>query len=435
MNAHTKHLQRGEQRGPVVVFNVKYSENLGDGLIAEAIEAGLAEHCDREIVTLDVAGRTAYGEESVRNKSFKLAVLDRMPDAVTRGLSKMAVSSIVSKQLSTWRSAISQAEHVVIGGGHLFQDDNLNFPQKIGAVLDLCAQEDVPVSIYAVGVTSGWSPEAQELFGRLVECNVASVSVRDARSQKNWAGHFAGTFLERADVRFDPVLSGMRAPRSSGKRRIGLGIIHPRCIARHSAVNTEEFMNHYSQITAHLLAQGYDVGLFTNGAREDAEALDQIAQQAEFSQSISEGRLVAHNRPETPKALTDILNGFDCVVAHRLHACIGAYTAGIPSVGLGWDAKLESFFRLTGRSDCFLPAGRVNTIDVVDCVGRALGQGLDQSIRDEVARSARQGLEKLGSIVCGARQKDARQDDGRLARPGTQDGNELEDSGKVGFHG
>lgn len=36
-------------------------------------------------------------------------------------------------------------------------------------------------------------------------------------------------------------------------------------------------------------------------------------------------------------------------MAHRLHANIVAYGLNIPSIGMNWDKKVESFFELTGR--------------------------------------------------------------------------------------
>ncbi len=46
----------------IVVFNVKYSENLGDGLLAQCIEAGLIRGAGHiEVETIDLAGREGFG--------------------------------------------------------------------------------------------------------------------------------------------------------------------------------------------------------------------------------------------------------------------------------------------------------------------------------------------------------------------------------------
>ena len=47
----------------ILVFNVKYSENLGDGLLADCIEETLRAE-GGEVETLDLAGRTAVGTSS-----------------------------------------------------------------------------------------------------------------------------------------------------------------------------------------------------------------------------------------------------------------------------------------------------------------------------------------------------------------------------------
>ena len=51
-----------------------------------------------------------------------------------------------------------------------------------------------------------------------------------------------------------------------------------------------------------------------------------------------------------PGELAHAIARFDCVLAHRLHACIVAYSYRIPAVGFAWDRKLDSFFAQCDRS-------------------------------------------------------------------------------------
>ena len=66
----------------VGIFNVKYSPNLGDGLLSECLEAELALTVPGlTIESFDLAGRTDYGS-SGRFRGAALSVLQRSPPMV-----------------------------------------------------------------------------------------------------------------------------------------------------------------------------------------------------------------------------------------------------------------------------------------------------------------------------------------------------------------
>ena len=54
----------------LALFNCKFSENLGDGLIAEALEAALRRQLPEvRIECCDLAGRSTYGHTTTPNRS------------------------------------------------------------------------------------------------------------------------------------------------------------------------------------------------------------------------------------------------------------------------------------------------------------------------------------------------------------------------------
>ena len=66
------------------IFNVKYSPNLGDGLLSECLELELRRAIGRpEVVSLDLAGRDQYGPGSWR-REFALTLLERLPARLRR---------------------------------------------------------------------------------------------------------------------------------------------------------------------------------------------------------------------------------------------------------------------------------------------------------------------------------------------------------------
>jgi len=105
-------------------------------------------------------------------------------------------------------------------------------------------------------------------------------------------------------------------------------------------------MDLYRSLIRRLLASGYDVTCFSNGAREDQACLDGVVG------SISDAgeRLTRAPDCKTPRDLAELVGNFDAVIAHRLHACILAYSYRVAHVGLSWDPKLAAFFANVGRS-------------------------------------------------------------------------------------
>ena len=69
-------LQAREYSVRVGLLNVKFSPNLGDGLLAECMEKELAARGGvSKVVSIDLVGRLAYGQGGVRNRETAIRVL------------------------------------------------------------------------------------------------------------------------------------------------------------------------------------------------------------------------------------------------------------------------------------------------------------------------------------------------------------------------
>ena len=124
----------------IVVFNVKFSENLGDGILAQCLEKALCRDGGIEVDTIDLAGRVHFGATSPHRRSA-VRVLHVLPSFARRLAVTQALRSKLRELGDEWDRKISAADAVVLGGGNLFQDDDLNFPLKIGTLLDrICRQ-------------------------------------------------------------------------------------------------------------------------------------------------------------------------------------------------------------------------------------------------------------------------------------------------------
>lgn len=386
----------------IVIFNVRYSPNLGDSVLAECLERRLGVSLPgAEIETLDLAGRTAYGIADAR-RSGALRLLRAMPPPVRRMLVARVLGSRLAALRALWRGKIAGADAVVIGGGNLFQDDDLNFPLKIAQVLELCREENCPVAIHAVGVGRHWSRRAATLFDTLRTCNVLGVSVRDHGARQNWEEHFPD--WPSPNIAPDPALTlrvEMHAMRDRARPLVGLCVTHPLVLRRHASVSTQDIplgtVQGYGALAEWLMDAGCDVVFFTNGAVEDQACLEQIRNTLFRAKSRAPDRCSFAERPNTPQELIALLGTLDAVAAHRLHACITAYALGVPPVGLGWDQKVESFFQLIGREPFFVSAHKGDVEMIGERILTTLGEGIDLDDRRQCIERAEKAIDGLAA--------------------------------------
>ncbi|WP_157384438.1 polysaccharide pyruvyl transferase family protein [Nitratireductor soli] len=367
----------------VLVFNVRYSPNLGDGILALCLENALRRAApELTVETIDLAGRETYDGAGDRRR-LALTMLGWLPSGIRRLLVERALARRLDLLKKAWLPRIAAADAVVIGGGNLFQDDDLNFPLKVGAVLECARQVRRPVGVFAVGVGGHWSKRAQTLFGQIRACKVFHLSVRDKAAGDNWRRHFDG--WRSAKILPDPGLLArdlIAAPQPGGGRgapMIGICVTHPVILRRHSEGGRGSIpllkAAQYGALVRWLSKAGCRVTLFTNGATEDQRFLESIARKLPAGAARLPGLTVAPP-PRTPEDLVALIGTFDAVAAHRLHACIVAYALAVPHVGFGWDRKVESFFRAVGRERFFLSGKGVGVEQIGGCILAAMRDGI-----------------------------------------------------------
>ncbi|MBB5574507.1 polysaccharide pyruvyl transferase family protein [Rhizobium paranaense] len=387
----------------IVVFNVKYSENLGDGLLAQCVEAGLTKDADYiEVETIDLAGREGFGRGgSSGRRQQALKVLHRLPPFARRWVVSYVLGRTLRKLRGQWDAKIAAADAVLIGGGNLFQDDDLNFPLKVGTVLDCVRRHNRPLAIYAVGVSGHWSEPASRLFGRLKQTNLVHLSVRDSFAQDSWRRHFPNG--PEAKIVHDPGLltrvlvnDGSSPVPPRRQPTIGLCVTEPVILQRHasqkaSAIPLQDIAE-YCDLIRLLVQDGYRVCLFCNGASEDQIFAQRIMDEASMHRLHKSSALQLAPRPRVPEELIRILQSTDVILAHRLHACIAAYSLGIPHVGLGWDKKVEGFFRSVGRQSYFLNGSGTSVSDIASSIRAADSEGIDSLRHRVIMAEAQAGI-------------------------------------------
>ena len=346
----------------IVLAAVMYSPNLGDGLIAECLTDAIQKTVPQaEVHWLDLAGRTVFVPPSGRMRTRLLNGLSRLPRAVSQPIAGTLVQLQIKRKLETHvPDTLKDADLLVIGGGQLLADANLNFPYKLMYLVEIASKYAIPIAIHAVGVSKTWSDAGRQLFEKVLNSPlIRSISVRDRASAENLAQHYRDLGQKPpCEIRItpDPALAAADLSEISvfephrSCRNIGLGIVHPAALATHSnaPVSTVgKMIKTYAAMCEALIAWDMRVHLFTNGSGEDEDMLARVM--PHMPKSV---RRVP--RAETPKDLLGFIRAMDAVLSHRLHACIAANAVGRKAVGLRWDAKMDGYFDATRqREDLF----------------------------------------------------------------------------------
>lgn len=386
------------------IFNVKYSPNLGDGLLSECLEQALVDcGAHDDTWSVDLAGRTAYGPGPA-GRGALIRALHMLPAPLRRQSVRLPLA-VQSRR--RWRphydAALQEADCVVVGGGNLIVDLDLNFPTKIALTIEAAERRSLPVFIYGCGVSTGWSRRGRHLMRRALERGVVRrVFVRDLRSKTLWDAEFGAELDLPALVVPDPGLLAYaryhlssHAPKQTARQGpIGLNITSPVAVGYHSGKTVEKAALEawYRKLAEELASEGYDVVLFTNGSAEDrvcAARLKATLAASPWSERISS------IEPETPQELASLVSRLQGLIAFRMHAIIAAYSCQVPFVALQWDPKLDSFVHSVDLDDWMMDPCTSKPAATVNCLKDAIDCGIAPSTHSRIVGSARAGVADL----------------------------------------
>jgi polysaccharide pyruvyl transferase WcaK-like protein len=374
----------------LALLNLRYSPNLGDVLLCECLEFGIrkaAPTCD--VLQIDITGRQAFAAPSSRRLAA-LAVLQRLPQTIRRVIARVVLGRSLRRIAPTWRKQFETVDAAVLGGGNLLADADLNFPLKIAAIMQAVAARGIPAAVFGIGVSDNWSRPGRTLFQKaLGQVRLVDAAVRDPRSKTIWERRLGPAVATPRIVRDPGFLTADCFPRlpkpAATGRRVGLCMTHPVALSYHAdeAVPQAAAMTEWFREAARAFsARGDTVLLFTTGSPEDGAYIEEIG--SSFDSPAGGGAIQRVPRFESAAAMAGFISTLDLVIAHRLHACIAAYTYGVPHIGLTWDRKMLAFFESVERSGYLVSPTAMTTADVMTLADRACGEGIDGARRDQV---------------------------------------------------
>ncbi|MDA5558141.1 polysaccharide pyruvyl transferase family protein [Shimia sp. MMG029] len=389
----------------VSCFNVKYSPNLGDGLLSECLEHALIS-CGAapDSTSIDLAARKQYGD-GMAGRGAIMAFLSALPGPVRASVVRLPLFvQGARKWRPHYRTELTGSDAMVIGGGNLLADLDLNFPTKLSLALQETAAQDIPAAIYACGMSSGWSDTGLRIARAAFSLpNLRAVFLRDAASVDLWNTTFAEASGQEARLARDPGLMACDVyPAASRLARqrpvVGLGLMSPLAIRYHSEeTTTETFLaNWYIALARALIQRGCEVHVFTNGSPEDRAFAETVEAPLRALGGEEDIRFVTQ---ADPKGLCANIANFDVMIAYRMHAIIAAYSYAIPAIALAWDQKVLSFMQSVERDDWLVNPEQLSPEECATLAECALRDGVDRKTHERVLGEARADVETLFSVL------------------------------------
>jgi len=362
----------------VLVIGEIYSENLGDGAIAEANRYLLEKYCESEVEFLDISNRNNFVNPKNLDHSQENNPLINNLKSINKVLMRnSSYSSLLfltilqlkerKKSLNNLSLKVTNVDFALIGGGQLLMDNHLSFPIRLFVITNFLKNNSIPFVFSSIGVSDNWSYIGKKYFTNILSNPFLSrISVRDQLSKKYLNKLYPN---KKIDTSIDSAIfvdECFKINKLVTSKTIGLGITNIASLAFGSNGNQDyrkkNIIDMWHEVIDYCIKTGYSVELFTNGSLEDYEFSIQIAD--EYKKIFKKSVLVAE-RPLDPSQLVSTIARYKLIIAHRLHSNIIAYSLKIPTIGLGWDPKVGSFGKIINREDFFLKAKTVNAQNII----------------------------------------------------------------------
>lgn len=403
----------------IIICCEYFSPNLGDGVIGDCLRQIVRQLSpNTPIYIIDLSSRQDFGSDKPGPSPLSVRRLAQnvTPTEIRRlwNLLKWYLNYDTKFGFPN-QEILKSPGLLVVGGGQLLRDVNLNFPIKVNTAVSLARRAGLKIAFEACGVTEYWSIFGRRLFSEVI-CNqdVVSISTRDENSRQNLIAHLSNRLSSEPRTTVDPAVWAAETYDIQADRTddlIGLGVASP-AVLRKQSKNPHHFRDElvssfWINLTQRLCQQGHRVALFTNGDKEDHAYLKQI--KTELAAFKNEASLQICQRPRTPAELVHQIAQFRVFAAHRLHANIIGFALGIPTVGLVWDDKVRQFGRQTKRGEWFVESDRIEADLVEKLLSEAINSQIDKTVLVQLKSQAmssvrttliRAGYTNLESIHC-----------------------------------
>lgn len=392
----------------IALVGGKYARNCGDALIFESTKYLLSLAAKERNVELDIVEvdhfaakkapkPIAYPQQSLAEKQSderksKLKIY-RFSPKLSRNIKdiKWYLSGRAEKYRTFIEKELCGVQAVFFAGGGIFKYLREGFHLRNYEIVKYCEKNNILVYFNAVGV-EGYG---KGCIGCAMLKHIAQSPVVRYITTRDFADILLDKYKTTAKCRrtADPAVWGAKAlgiKKDETSQIIGIGVVRGRIFADHGIkISEDKLIEIYKEIIRTLDSEGKEWKLFTTGVKGDVmtalRLLDELG--------LSRDKLCAP--PCSASELLEQISGFSCVIGGRMHACISAYSLGIPAVGFCWNDKLSAFGRQIHREQNFILPKDLDSETVLERLFAACELGYDEKLRSELEYSVKSAVSEM----------------------------------------
>lgn len=326
------------RRFRVVMSGYYGFSNAGDDAILEAIQQAIHGASD------DISVTVLSNDPELTQKQYGMEAIPRF-------------------RMGKVFSALRHSDALLSGGGSLLQDTTSTRSLLYYLSVIRCAQWlGKPVMLYANGIGPVRRPANRRRVKKVVE-RASLVTLRDHSSARELAD--MGISRKDLHVTADPVFHLSPAdPQRGGELLVKAGLPAGApfvAVSVREWPDTEHFCQELARLCDHLRREhGMEVLFLLMQPSKDRTTAQQVRQYMQEPSFLLD-------TPCTPRELMAVLGQAKLCLAMRLHTLIFAARMAVPSMGLVYDPKVESYLQ-----ELELPsAGHVEDFDGDEAIHRA----------------------------------------------------------------
>lgn len=337
----------------IILVSFFLSDNLGDIMLSNAIEALLLNKYDATISKYDFLtfhkitdgnkGMIGIQNPSNRNTLDNIAkkFIKKILPEFTVTLANYKLKSLLSNKHKEFEEDLKGADHLIIAGGNMLMDLTPVWPDILKTYTDLAVKAQKKYSIHFVGAGPIYHNRTKRMLRKILE-KAHTLSVRGSHSKKQLeeigikrsieqtVDPVFSLELEKKDLRID-IIKEVTAGR---KKRIGICVIGKVCFS-----NLRDFDLYMDTLIRYILEYGkiHDVTLFST-EKMDYEAIKFIVDNTNTSVRVIE--------IDSLKGLIELYDTLEFLIGGRMHSLIFAQKSLLPFIGVVWQNKILEFSKI-----------------------------------------------------------------------------------------
>ena len=279
-----------------------------------------------------------------------------------------------------------------------FASQNQSFFFEV--VNDIALEKNIPVVIS--GVSVAYPDESDWRFRQLKKViNYPIVKMISTRDGSKGVELLRNNYITNPNIMIIPIgdpalllkdFYEIQEPKE--KHKVGIGLIRKKIFDNYGQeISGNDLRAIYCDLIDILESKKIDWQLFCNGMADDYKFGIELLKM----NNLPSYRLAG--RPGNAKDLISLINGYEVVIAARLHASIIATALGKPVTGFNWEDKVRCFARESNQLCYYLEIDELNAKNIYKNYLEIGNKTQDNDRLDNLREDTKRSFEIIGDII------------------------------------